>query len=202
MLVAYLLMNTVFMGILYLLPFYLTAVMHFDLATSGLFLLIPPAVIALSSIPFGRWSDHRQRRRAFAVAACGIVAIYSAIFAIIVPETGMVPLLAGLILMGASFGIAAGPASSRIVEIAPGGEESTGSSLMVTSIYFGGVLGTAIYAMIFTFATAGPGGVVPFAELDPAVFLSGFHLTVAAGLVLSIVPVVLSAAVPDERPAP
>jgi MFS family permease len=107
------------------------------------------------------------------------------------------PLLAGLVLMGVAFGIAAGPASSRIIESAPAGETGTGSSLMVTSIYFGGVLGTAIYAMFFTFATANAGGIVAFADLDPALFMHGFRITMAAGLVLSVVPLVLSAVVPD-----
>ncbi len=197
-LVAYLLVNVIFMGIIYLLPFYLTREMHFDLATSGLYLLVPPAVIALISIPFGQWSD-RHGRRVFTVAACGLVVIYSAIFAFLIPESGILPLLAGLILMGAAFGIAAGPASSRIIEWAPEGEEGTGSSLMVTAIYFGGVLGTAIYAMLFTFATADTGGIVAFADLDAVTFLSGFHITMAAGLVLSVVPLVLSAVVPDEK---
>ncbi|MFA5267241.1 MAG: MFS transporter [Methanoregula sp.] len=197
-LVAYLLVNVIFMGIIYLLPFYLIMEMHFDLATSGLYLLIPPAVIAIVSIPFGQWSDRLGHRRAFAVAACVFVILYSAIFAVISPEAGIVPLLAGLVLMGIAFGIAAGPASSRIIESAPGGEAGTGSSLMVTSIYFGGVLGTAIYAMLFTFATADAGGIVAFADLDPAMFMHGFHITMAAGLVLSVIPLVLSAVVPDE----
>ena len=70
---------------------------------------------------------------------------------------------------------------------------------MVTTIYFGGVLGTAIYAMLFTFATANAGGIVAFTDLDPATFLNGFHITMAAGLVLSVVPLVLSAIVPDRR---
>jgi EmrB/QacA subfamily drug resistance transporter len=197
-LVAYLLINAIFMGIIYLLPFYLATEMHFDLATSGLYLLIPPAVIALLSIPFGQWSD-RHGRRAFVVAACGLIVLYSAVFTILDPGSGIVPLLAGLILMGAAFGIAAGPASSRIIESAPQGEEGTGSSLMVTAIYFGGVLGTAIYAMLFTFATTNAGGIVAFTDLDPATFLNGFHLTMAAGLVLSVVPLVLSVIVPDKR---
>jgi EmrB/QacA subfamily drug resistance transporter len=197
-LVAYLFVNVIFMGIIYLLPFYLTREMHFDLATSGLYLLIPPAVIALISIPFGQWSD-RHGRRIFTVIACGLVVIYSAIFAFLIPDSGILPLLAGLILMGVAFGIAAGPASSRIIEWAPDGEEGTGSSLMVTAIYFGGVLGTAIYAMLFTFVTADAGGVVAFADLDAVTFMSGFHVTMAAGLVLSVVPLVLSAVVPDER---
>jgi len=197
-LIAYLLVNIVFMGVIYLLPFYLTLEMHFDLATSGLYLLIPPAVIACLSIPFGHWSD-RHGRRVFAVAACGLFVLFSAIFAILSPESGIIPLLAGLILMGVAFGIAAGPASSRIIESAPKGEEGSGSSLMVTTIYFGGVLGTAIYAMLFTFSTAGPSGIVAFSDLDSATFLSGFHITMAAGLVLSIVPLALSAIVPDAK---
>ena len=197
-LVAYLLVNVIFMGIIYLLPFYLTREMHFDLATSGLYLLIPPAVIAIVSIPFGQWSDRLGHRRAFAVAACIFVVLYSAIFAILSPGSGIIPLFAGLILMGVAFGIAAGPASSRIIESAPGGEAGTGSSLMVTSIYFGGVLGTAIYAMIFTFATADAGGIVAFADLDPSMFMHGFHITMVAGLLLSVLPLVLSAVVPDK----
>ncbi|MEI7855956.1 MAG: MFS transporter [Methanomicrobiales archaeon] len=197
-LIAYLLINIIFMGIIYLLPFYLTMEMHFDMATSGIFLLIPPAVVAILSIPFGQWSD-RHGRRVFAVAACGLFVLFSAIFAALSPEAGMIPLLAGLVLMGVAFGISAGPASSRIIESAPQGEEGTGSSLMVTAIYFGGVLGTAIYAMIFTFATANAGGIVAFTALDSATFLTGFHITMAAGLALSVIPLVLSAIVPDEE---
>lgn len=197
-LVAYLLVNTIFMGILYLLPFYLSLEMHFDLLTSGLYLLVPPALIAIISVPFGKWSD-TCGRRAFAVAACGFVVLYSVIFAFISPGSGIVPLLAGLIIMGVAFGIAAGPAASRIIESAPRSEEGTGSSLMVTAIYFGGVLGTAIYAALFTFATMDTGAVVAFTDLDPATFLDGFHMTIAAGLVLAILSVVLSAIVPDEK---
>lgn len=195
-LVAYLLVNVIFMGVLYLLPFYLITEMHFDLVTSGLYLLIPPAVIAILSIPVGQWSD-RQGRRVFSVAACGIVVLYSAVFAVLSPGAGIWPLLAGLLLMGTSFGIAAGPAASRIIESAPRGEEGTGSSLMVTTIYFGGVLGTAIYAALFTFVTAGAGGIVAFTDLDPATFLAGFHITIAAGIAFAVLAVVLSAVVPD-----
>jgi len=196
-LLSFLFVNVVFMGIMYLLPFYLTTEMHFDLAMSGLYLLIPPVVIAVISIPFGRWSD-RRGRRAFAVAACGFLILYSALFAVISPDSGIIPLLTGLILMGVAFGIAAGPAASRIIESAPKGEESTGSSLMVTVMYFGSVLGTAIYAALFTFATANADGIVAFADLDPATFLYGFHITMAAGIVLSVVSLVLAAIVPGD----
>ncbi len=198
-LIALLLVNAIFMGIIYLLPFYLIAEMNFDLATSGLFLLVPPMVIAIISIPFGKWSDRYGRRR-FSVAACGCFVLTSAVFALLSPASGILPLLFGLIMMGLALGIAAGPAAGRVIESAPEDERGTGSSLMVTAIYFGGVLGTAIYAAFFTFVTMDPaGGVVAFADLGPETFLYGFHLTMAAGLLLSAVPLVLSAMVPDRN---
>lgn len=197
-LLAYLLMNVTFMGIIYLLPFYLATAMRYSPAATGLCLLIPPAVIALLSIPFGRWSD-RTGRRAFTVAACGIIVAFHVLFAVIVPEAGLLPLLAGLVLAGAAVGIFAGPAGSRVIESTPAGEEGTGSALMVTAIYFGAVIGTAIYAGIFTLATTGPLGITDFADLDAATLLSGFHITMAAGLILAVIALVLSAVVPDRK---
>lgn len=197
-LAALLLINAVFLGIFYLLPFYLVREMGADLATSGLYLLVPPLVIALVSVPFGRWSD-LHGRRAFTVAACIGIALAGAIFATISAGSGVLPLLAGLVILGLAFGIAAGPFGGRVIECAPEGEIGTGSSLMVTAIYFGGVIGTAAYAAFFTLVTADAGGIVAFADLGPAAFLHGFQLTMAAGSVIAVVAAILSAIVPDRE---
>jgi len=196
-LIAFLLINVVFMGVIYLLPFYLSAEMKFELAIIGMFLLIPPLVTGLVSITFGRWSD-TYGRRWFSVAACVVLLICNGIFAFMVPESGILLLIIGLVLLGLVFGIAGASASSRIIENAPPGEEGTGSSLMSMTIYFGGVLGTAAYATLLTFATA-TGGVVAFENLDPSVFLSGFHFTILAGLFVSVIALVLSYIVRDEK---
>ena len=197
-LTSLLLINAIFMGVIYLLPFYLTREMQFDLATSGLYLLIPPLVIAIIGVPFGKWSD-RTGRRVFAIAASAFFVLFSTIFTFLSPQDGLVPLFSGLVLMGVGLGIAAGPAASRVIESSPEGMEGTGSSLMVTAIYFGGVLGTAIYAAIFTFSTVTPSGVIAFVDLDQTTFLDGFHTTMAAGILLSLIPLSLSAMVPDTR---
>jgi MFS family permease len=195
---ALFIINAVFMGIFYLLPFYLVREMGADLATSGLYLLVPPLVIALVSIPFGRLSD-QHGRRAFTVAACIGIVLASAVFALISADSGIVPLLAGLVILGLAYGIAAGPFGGRVIECAPEGEIGTGSSLMVTAIYFGGVIGTAVYAAFFTFVTSGTGGIVAFADLAPAAFLHGFHATMATGGVIAVTAVILSAIVPDRQ---
>ena len=195
---AFLIINVVYMGVLYLLPFYLHTGMAFDTAMSGMFLLIPPALTAVLGIPIGRWSD-KTGRRWFAVAACVVLVAFNGIYALILPEMGLVPLLAALVLMGVIWGLAGGPAASRIIENAPKDEEGTGSSLMATCIYLGGVVGTALYATIFTLVTSPSGTIVAFADLPADVFMNGFHTTIALGLILAVLAVILSFVVRDAR---
>ncbi|ABN07029.1 drug resistance transporter, EmrB/QacA subfamily [Methanocorpusculum labreanum Z] len=183
-------------GFFYLLPFYLSAGMNFDSATSGLVLFIPPAITAALSIPLGHWSDVTERR-IFAVAAFGVLAVTSLIYAFIVPAWGLIPLAGSLVLMGLVWGIGGGPASSRVVEQMPKGEEGTGSSLMMTTMYFGCVVGIALYAAVFTAATSTAGGIVSFADLDYATFMYGFHITNAVGFFVAAAALILSAVVKD-----
>ncbi|ACL15453.1 MFS transporter [Methanosphaerula palustris] len=198
---AFLIMNVIYAGMLYLLPFFLQAGMQFDTAMSGLYLLIPPALTTIIGIPLGRWSDSIGRRP-FALAACLVLIAVNGIYLIILPEMGVVPLLAGLILMGLFWGFAGGPVASRVVDHAPPGEEGTGSSLMVTAIYLGSVIGIALYATAFTITTAG-GGIVAFSDLDLGTFMHGFHFSTLIGFVLSIATFVFSVIVRERRePAP
>lgn len=199
-LLALLIMNVVPFGVFYLLPFFLTAGMHFDTLTMGLYLLITPVISAIIGIPFGKWSD-RIGRRPFAIAACLVLLAASCIYLVMTPEMGPVPLAVSLILMGFFWGIAGGPASSRVVDNAPEGEEGTGSSLMVTILYLGCVIGIALYAMAFTFTTSG-NGIVAFADLPLGTFMTGFHFSMLIGLVLSIAALVLSAIVREKKGPP
>ncbi len=183
-------------GLFYLLPFYLSAGMQFDSATSGLLLFIPAAVTAVLSIPLGHWSD-MTGRRGFVIAAFGVMSVTNLIYAFIVTEWGLIPLIGSLVLMGMIWGIGGGAASSRIVEHMPKGEEGTGSSLMITTMYFGCVVGIALYAAVFTALTSAVGSVVSFADLDYSVFMYGFHITNAVGILIAAAALIFSAVVKD-----
>ncbi len=193
---AFLILQLTNAGLVYLLPFYLSAGMNFDAAVSGIFLILPPVITAILSIPFGKWSDNTGRR-GFAVAACVFLALTNGVYALIVPEWGIIPLILSLVMMGLIWGIGGGPVSSRIVEQMPDDERGTGSSLMITCMYFGACVGTALYASIFTVLTSGAGGILSFADLDYAVFMYGFHISNGIGAVLAIIAVILSAVVKD-----
>ena len=198
--ISFFIIQIVYCGLLYLLPFYLTNTMRVDSLTSGFYLLIPPLVTAIVSVPISRWSD-KTGRRWFMTASCVFLVLISVVFAFIKPEWGVIPLLASLLMMGLSIGFVSGPGSGRIVEVMPDGEQELGSTLMMTCVYCGGVVGTALYAAVFTLLTAEGGQILSFADLPTELFLSGFHLTMAAGIVISVISVLLSAVVPDRKSA-
>lgn len=196
-LIAFFIIQIVYCGLLYLLPFYLTNAMQIDSLLSGFYLLIPPLVTAIVSVPISRWSD-RSGRRWFMTASCIFLVVISVIFACITPEWGVIPLLLALLLMGLSSGAVSGPGSGRIVEVMPDGEQELGSTLMMTCVYCGGVVGTALYAALFTLLTSDGGMILSFAELPAELFLFGFHWVMVIGAVISFAAVILSAVVRDR----
>lgn len=195
--IAFLLFGCLYMGVLYLLPFFLQAGMAYDPVLSGLCLLIPPVLTAIIGIPFGAWSD-RIGRRPFAIAGSLCIIAVTGTFMLIQPETGAIPLLLGLVFMGIFWGCAGGPVASRVVETAPEGEEGTGSSLMITAVYLGCVIGTALFATFFTVGTASHGAIA-FSDLTPDIFMQGFHTSMAVGCILSVITLVLSALVREQK---
>lgn len=194
--IAFLSINIVYMGLLYLLPFYLNLEMGLDYSRIGMYLFVPPVVTLLICIQVGRWSDLAGRRW-FCVLACAALAILSFIYAFIDPKMGFAPLAVALVLMGLVWGLGGGPAASRIVETAGEKEKGTGSALMAVSGYLGGVLGTTFFSAFFLIVT--DSGNTPFSEMSQSVFITGFHATMIMGAVLAIVAIMLSMIVNDDK---
>ncbi|MDW5564127.1 MAG: MFS transporter [Methanomassiliicoccus sp.] len=197
-LVAYLTINLVGTGIWYLTPFYLSLVMGFDSALSGIFMLIPPAVTLMISVPIGRWSD-RYGRRLFSVISCMAMTLSSGILFIIDPAMGTIPLTMALIMMGVLWGTC-GTAASRIVEKIETKEEGTGAALIAVATYLGASVGASFYAAFFSIFSGA--GNTPFTDLDISVFLRGYHGVMLLGVAFALSAVVLSAKVKDGRHRP
>ncbi|HJJ28979.1 MAG TPA: MFS transporter [Methanocorpusculum sp.] len=195
---AFLIIQVVYAGLIYLPPFYLSNAAGMDTLYIGLFLLIPPALTAVITVPVGRWSD-RTTRRAFCVVSCIFLAAACAVFAFIRPEWGILPLAAALVCMGLCIGLESGPASSKCIEILPESEKESGSTLTMTIIYAGAVAGTALFAAIFTQFTSEGGAVLSFADLPTDLFLSGFHWTMLIAAAISLAAVVLMEIIPDAK---
>jgi len=188
---SFLIFQVIYCGIIYILPFYMSNSLNFDSLFSGLLLLIPPLIAAILSIPISRWSDHTERR-GFCIAVMIILSITSLFFAIISPTWNIALLILSLIFLGIDYGLASGPITCRIIEAMPDSEREMGSTIMMSAIYLGAVLGTAFIATVFTLFTSTNGLVISFSELSPDLFMYGMHGTMLVATILSTIGIVLT----------
>lgn len=198
MFIAFLIFEAVISGIFYLLPFYFTNQLGTDELTCGILMLISPLVTAILSVPFGRWSD-TYGRRIFCTVSCIILTAVSAVLAFLHPEAGILPFILTLIGSGTSMAMASSPFSGKIVDLLPKADKEMGSTFIMTCLYIGAVIGTALFASIFTFITADKGAVLSFGELSKNLFATGFTGVMLVSAGLSIAAVVLSAVVKDKK---
>lgn len=195
MILAFLIYNLAFMGIFYLLPFYMDISLGFSPSQTGLYLLIPSAITAAVCLPLGRWSD-RKGKRWFAVCACLCLLTFNVLLWLINMDFGLWMLVPVVILMGISWGLAGGPMAGRVVEHAPRGNEGMASSVMSMFIYLGCGLGTALFAAFFSITSGAPG--ISFSMLTIPEFTNGYSASLLLAIVLSAVTVVLSFIVKDS----
>ena len=164
-------------------------------ATVGFLLIISSVITALIGIPVGMWCDRIGCRVPCVLAAvCRIT--FCAILLIILPEWGVIAVIPALIFTGLAFGISGGPATTRIVQNAPKGEEGSGTSIMITTDFLGGVLGIAAYTLAFAIGSPASIGIA-VNELPADIFLSGFHATALLGLCIGVITLILSWTVPN-----
>ena len=194
-LIVLMLLNACYVGIQYLLPFYMEKGLGFDTLVSGLYLVIPAAITLVICSKAGRLSD-RISCRPFMIAANIALIGAAAILFMIEPSSGTLPLISALILMGLIYGLGGGPGGSRVVENAPDDKKNAGSAMMSFIIYFGSALGTALFSAMFKLGSGSDQG---YAAMTLSAFMDGFQFAMGVGLVLSVIGLILSAVVNEKK---
>ena len=194
-LLSYTLINLVYMGVLYILPFYMDLELGLTSIQSGVILFLPSVVSLILNIPVGNYSD-KHGRRTFAVIATVFGIVYSVIMYVIEPEMGLTPLIAVALCMGLVWGFCGAASSGRIVDSLEQKDKAIGSSMMTFFLYVGSTVGTALFASLLT-SGAGAGG-IPIEELTSEAFMSGSSYAMIWAIALSVISLVAAWAV-DER---
>lgn len=197
-LLSYTIINLVYMGVLYILPFYMDLELGLSSVTSGIILLVPSLVSLVLSVPVGNYSD-RHGRRMFAVLATIFQVVYCVMLYVITPDMGIAPLIPIALVMGLVWGLCGAASSGRIVDSLEEKDKAIGSSLMNFMVYVGGTIGTALFASLLT-AGSNSGG-VPIEDLTTEAFMSGMTYAMVWGIVISVVSVVAAWAVNEKKRA-
>lgn len=189
------LINLVYMGVLYILPFYLDLELGLSSIQSGLILLLPSLISLTMSVPAGNYTD-RHGRRTFAIVATVFAMVYGIVLALIRPEMGIAPVVLAAVCMGLVWGFCGSASSGRIVDSLEPKDKPIGSSIMTFFIYIGSTVGTALFASLLT-SGSGSGG-VPIEGLTSDAFMSGMSYAMVWAVALSLISFVAAWAV-DER---
>ena len=142
----------VYLGSIYLLPFYLTGPLSLGSALAGLIMLIPPLTMALIGIPAGNLTNTCGCKKLCNISAI-VGAAASGILAAAVLMQNAVLLIAGLLLLGATLGINEGPTIRRISIHCTEDTQGSAGSLTYTVMNVGSVVGIAAYSVIASAAS-------------------------------------------------
>ena len=153
--VSCLFITIVYLGSIYLLPFYLTGPLGTGSAVAGLIMLIPPLTMALIGIPAGNLTNSFGCKKLCNISALvGVSA--SVLLASAVLTQNHILLLAGLFLLGATLGINEGPTIRRITIHCTEDTQGSAGSLTYTVMNVGSVVGIAAYSVIASAASGSP----------------------------------------------
>jgi MFS family permease len=194
--VSFILDNVGYMGLMYIIPFFMIVCLGMSYAMSGAVLLIPSLLTLFTCIPIARWSDIHGRWLPCMISVTAIM-LASLVLYIWAEEVSYIPIIAAVTLMGISWAFYGGPMMGRVVETVRGESKDMASSLMNEGTYTGSVLGTTSFALMFTIG-AGTGN-VGLGDLTRDAFLDGMAVALVFGVIVGLVAMFLSGIVKDTK---
>jgi len=194
---CYLFINICYMGVFYIIPFYMTKAAGLDVLTTGLVLLIPSILSGVLTLPIGRYCDMHGRRPMALVCVMTLV-IVMILYAMADPSKGWVGLVPGFIGAGVMWGVIGPSVCSRIIDIARPEDKGMASTLTNFLYFCGGTVGTALFAALLTFG-AGTAG-IPVELMSVESFMQGYRFAMIFAIALSFIAVFTTWVVKEDSP--
>lgn len=167
--VSCLFITILYLGSIYILPFYLTGPLGLGSALAGIIMLIPPVTMALIGIPAGNLTNTCGCKK-----LCNISAVVgtaaSGILACAILLQNWILLVIGLFLLGATLGINEGPTIRRISIHCSEDTQGSAGSLTYTVMNVGSVVGIAAYSVIASAASGSPDAFTAFGIAVACIF--------------------------------
>jgi len=196
---TYLLMNICYVGVSYLVPFYIVKELDVSYTFTGLLILIPSIVTICVSIPAGKYADEHGRRT-MSIVSCAALILSCIGYWLLRPDMGWLPFIPIGIMGGIMWGLCGASVASRIVDHAPAEEKGMASTLSNFLYYGGGSIGTALFASLATIGSDSIG--IPLDLIPPEDFLLGFTFSMIPAIILGIATLLSAVIVKDDAVKP
>ena len=192
---CYFLMNVGYVGISYLIPFYIAKELDVSYTFTGILILIPSLVTISISIPAGKYAD-KHGRRTMAIVSCIALILSSVGYWLLRPDMGWIPFIPIGIMGGVMWGLCGASVASRIVDHAKEEDKGMSSTLSNFLYYAGGSVGSALFASLATKGSDSIG--IPLDLISAEDFLDGFTFSMVPAILLGIASLVCAVIVRDD----
>lgn len=184
--VCYLILNMGYIGLSYLLPFYITKELGLNYTSAGLIMLIPSAVAIVLSLPSGIYADSHGRR-GLSILSTSCMLFASIGYFLLTPDMGWLPFIPIGILGGVVWGVCGASVTARIIDLAPEKERGMAASISNFLYYVGGSIGTALFASMITYGSDSFG--IPVEDLAAEAFMDGYTFSMLWAIGISVIAV-------------
>ncbi|MBR4227463.1 MAG: MFS transporter [Candidatus Methanomethylophilaceae archaeon] len=192
---VFMMINVCWMGVFYLLPFYMQLVLGYDVMMTGVVLCIQSVVTLVMCVPVGRRVPIRGNRHYVILASASMVVMS---VALVFAGTGSsVPMLVSVVFLGVIWGFGGGSLGNRIIDSVGKDERGSASPMVSFIIYFGCALGSALYSGLFSIGSGTQGALI--SELSVETFMSGFSFTMIVGVLLSLLTLFFAWVFDEEK---
>ncbi len=193
---AFGLFNVMYIGALYILPFYLQGPMELDSAECGLLMLLPSTIALTLGIPIGKACDRKGKRR-YAVLAAEFNIVYCAMFMVMRPELGILPVLVTAVFMGLVWGTCGASGPGRIVDNVPENYRGMGSALMSFVNYTSCAMGTAVFAALMTVGAKAAD--ISLEDLPDSAFMDGMWFSGLCSTIMAVAALICAVIVNEKE---
>ena len=192
----------VYMGILFLFPFYLSMVKGLDALRSGLFLMVPALMVMIFAPIAGIISD-KIGSRSISSIGMALTGLAFLIFSFFNPKSSLSFILPPLIVAGIAVGCFL-PANNKLVMAhAPADKQGMGSAIYKIVMSMGGIFGIAVMQLVLMRAIYAKMAVLNMNIQDvrhsPEVMMAGFDAAFRFGAFVCILGFIFALLAKDKK---
>ncbi len=194
---VFLMVNLCWMGVFYLLPFYMQLVLGYDVMMTGVVLCVQSVATLVMCVPIGKRVPLKGNRHYVILATASMVAMsLSLVFA---GTESPLPMMVAVVLLGVIWGFGGGSLGNRIIDSVDADKRGAASPMVSFVIYFGCALGSALYSGLFSLGSGAQGALISVLSVEE--FMGGFWFAMVVGTALSVLTLILAYAFDEERRA-
>jgi len=192
----------VYMGLIFLLPFYLNMVRGIDTMHSGL-ILVTPALMVIISAPIAGLVSDRLGSRPICTFGISMTTLAFFMFSLLRPDTPILNIMPSLVIAGIAIGCFL-PANNKLVmALAPSDKQGMASAVYKILNSTGGVFGIAILPLIIMTTIRARTALMHVnmsaVKEHPEILITGFDAAFKFGMIVCLAGLVFTVLARDKK---